>query len=245
MARLLGRLSDDRTRVGELRSAADQLVVLVVTHEAEAATATAALEAALTRESEIAEIEADAVTGIITEDEAEQRKTEIAAAVAEARGRTERSDRIVTELRRRLSAAGQEIADEVLRAATAPLGEAQEALRQAEVIAAQRRAALEAEQEQFALAAVEADELRAQYDDEFREERAASDRLKREKFEWAFRQPRIAIEQLPLAWRAEAYAAYDALQAEIDEAREEHERRRYGGVSRAGDGLWRESGWPN
>jgi hypothetical protein len=205
---------------------ADRLLALLKEHEAAADTVRRCVDYTRERESEIAGIEADAVVGLITEEEAEARKAELISERVEAEERNERHERLLAELRRRTADAGKTVTDEHVRRARVPVEETAHALREAEKIVELRSAEHAAARESYEEAKDQADTALAMYDRDHAVHRLARHAEHERKIAWALGQPRIAVQQLPLAWQAEAYERYDARQAEAAEWRKGAEQRR-------------------
>ena len=73
----------------------------------------------------------------------------------------------------------------------------------------------------------EGDPVLARYDGEHARQLSEKVRDKKRKIQWALRQPRNVIEQLPVEWQAEAYERYDRLEGEAAARRKQIEHGRY------------------
>lgn len=235
VAGVLGNLNGRKRsslRGDDLRCEADRLRDLHAAHVEALAVARRAQESTQERERDLPRVEADVVTGVISEEDGERLRSEITSARSAADERVEREERIVAELHRRVLIACEAVIEDMLRVAGEPVAETKRALAEAEAVAAERRAEHEAALAYYDVIKADADEVRCEYDADARAERSEKERRKRDKLAWVLRQPRMAVEQLPLAWQEEAYAAWDRWH-EIGEAHWRRvEQERYGGAPR-------------
>jgi hypothetical protein len=228
---LLRRVTPVETDAERLRREADKLADLLADAEASAALAEGALRAAEQRQPELAQLDADEFTGAIESAEAQAGREEVLAAVAEATTGLERARGVVEVLTQRVADAGQALADAIREEALAPWRLADERVREAEALLAERTLERNVAANAVTEANERASDALAEYDDAHRRSRVREATEKKKGIDWACRRPPSAILQLPLAWQAEARAEHARRLAE-------HERR-----LREGDEF--RHGWPH
>lgn len=206
---------------------ADQLLAALLGHqECELPEARAQLEAALRLEAGVPAIRADAAAGRLGLESADARVRAIRASVAAAEERSEEAERLEAELIRRTAEAGRAAVDGVLAEGRRLVDEAARERSEAEELAERRRSEHELALARYRRTERDGDELLARYDREHAKRLRERERRKEEAIRWALRQPRAAIEQLPLDWQAEAYERYDRLQDEAAAYRQRADERR-------------------
>jgi hypothetical protein len=206
---------------------ADQFLAALTEHrERELPEARAQLEETLKLETEISAIQADAAAGRLRAEEADARIRVIRVSVAAAEKRVEEVERLEAELRQRTARAGSAAVDAMLAEERASLEQAARALAEAEQLAERRRSEHELALTRSRRVERDADALLARYDREHAKRLNDRERRKEEQIRWALRQPRAAIQQLPLDWQAEAYERYDRLQDEAAAYRKRADERR-------------------
>jgi hypothetical protein len=227
-----------------LRADADRLASVLANEEDDLAAVEDALATALARLPDVAEIDADVAVGSVEPDVAVEAKREITESVERATDEKERREAAVEVIRERVRAAGQAVADQMLRESAGPLFAAQDEVREATAVLVARQSQLDAAQDEYDRVSVEADDVRAAYDDGLRLERERRAREKEARMRWAMRQNRSAIQQLPLAWQEEAYRRWDEKEEEAQAYRLKVERERYGDAPRfdEADSPWRREG---
>jgi hypothetical protein len=121
---------------------------------------------------------------------------------------------MAAELLRQTADAGRAAVDAMLAGERSSVEEAARARARAEELAERRRSEYELARARYRQVEREADAVLARYDSEHGRQLSEKAREKEAKIQWALRQPRSVIVQLPVAWQREAYDRYDRLEEE-------------------------------
>lgn len=192
---------------------ADRLATSLAEHQKhELLEARAQLEESLRLNARIPTIRADAAAGRIGAEQADAQIGVIRASLAAAQERSEDADRLSAEWVRRIAEAGRAAVDATLAQARVPLVQTEKARQEAEELLERRRSEYQLALAHYRQVERDGDALLRRYDHGHAKQRGEQDRRKEEQIRWALRQPRMAIEQLPLDWQQEAYERYDKLE---------------------------------